>query len=87
MTSFSSDVANIIAEYLARYELRPWVKIDKLEWNWLSCNSLAMDLLRANPNHINWAFLSGCPHAIDMLLENPDKIRWNELSGNPAAID
>jgi hypothetical protein len=59
---------------------------NKIDWDVLSGNPIAIDLLRENPHKINWEYLSGNPSAIDLLRENPHKINWEYLSGNPSAI-
>ena len=59
---------------------------NKIDWDVLSGNPIAIDLLRENPHKINWVYLSGNPSAIDLLRENPHKINWEYLSGNPSAI-
>ena len=81
--SFSKDVACIIAEYLAKYQLLDWIDINKITWDELSANPAAMDLLLANPDKINWVHLSANPSAIELLIANPDKISWDYLSENP----
>jgi ribosomal protein L24E len=57
-----------------------------VEWERLSNNPYAIELLKKNPDKINWLLLSSNPGAIQLLKENPDKINWHELSLNPAAI-
>lgn len=57
----------------------------KINWNYLSMNSEAIDLLEQNLDKINW-YLSGNPNAIYLLSQNLDKIDWIHLSGNPNAI-
>ena len=55
-------------------------------WNWLSGNPNAIQLLKKNPDKIDWTCLSGNPNAINLLQQTPDKINWRWLSGNPNAI-
>ena len=82
------DICNMIADYhLPKYVLHDWIDINKLNWDWLSGNANAIELLKENYNKINWALLSGNPAAIQLLKENPDKIDWRWLSRNTAAID
>jgi ribosomal protein L24E len=83
---FPKDIAGIIAEYAAEYELLDWIDQKKLIWHYLSHNPSAIDLLRANPDKIEWRQLSYNPNAIELLRENPDKIEWRQLSYNPSAI-
>jgi uncharacterized protein YlzI (FlbEa/FlbD family) len=65
------------------YKLRDWIPLDKLNWQNLSLNPNAIDLLRENPHRIHWQNLSLNPNAIDLLRENPDRIDWDYLSRNP----
>ena len=39
-------------------ELLDWVDIQKLDWDLLSKNPNAIELLEANPDKINWYYLS-----------------------------
>jgi hypothetical protein len=54
----------------------------ELDWNALSGNKNAIDLLRKYPENINWTILSGNPNAFQLLIENPKKINWDYLSSN-----
>ena len=67
-------------------KLRDWIDIDKLDWNNLSLNPNAIDLLEKNFDKINWYMLSANPNAIHLLEQNQDKINWSSLSFNPNAI-
>lgn len=83
------------------YHLREWISIDKLDWDHLSFNPNAMELLKANPRPTrirfigagslvtqhknNWGMLSYNPSAMDLLMDNPDNIDWMSLSENPSA--
>jgi hypothetical protein len=60
---------------------------NKIDWNLLSGNPNAIDLLRENPHKINWEYLSGNPSAIKFLEEYPNAIDWSMLSENPSAIE
>ena len=64
-------------------------KSNKINWNLLSANPNAIELLRENPDEIVWPNLSDNPNpnAIELLKENPDNIDWNRLSQNPNAIE
>jgi len=64
-----------------------WINIKKLDWDMLSINPNAIDLLKENKDKINWKYLSINPNAIDLLKENKDKINWYNLSSNPNAIE
>ena len=66
----------------SRYELLEWVNIDKLDWNALSGNPGAIDLLRKYPKMINWTILSSNPNAFELLIEYPEKIDWDNLASN-----
>ena len=58
-------------------KLRDWVNIDKLNWNNLSLNPNAIEILKRNLNRIDWGLLSANPNAIEILKENPNKINWD----------
>jgi hypothetical protein len=60
---------------------------NKIDWDVLSGNPIAIDLLRENPHKINWEYLSGNPSAIKLLEEYPNAIDWSMLSENPSAIE
>jgi len=64
-----------------------WIDIEKLDWDMLSININAIDLLKENPDKINWKYLSMNPSAIELLKENQDKINWYNLSSNPNAFE
>ena len=65
-----------------------WKKIKtRIDWDFLSGNRAAIDLLKQNPEKINWYFLSTNPMAIDLLEKNQDNIDWGMLSGNLSAIN
>lgn len=83
------------------YVLRHGIPLDKLNWNYLSKNPKAIDLLEKQieierhlskeeydrlPYKINWPSLCSNPNAIDLLDANQDKIDWSVLSYNPNAI-
>ena len=68
-------------------KLRDWIDINKLDWDGLSLNSNAIELLKENKNKIHWWFLSGNPNSIELLKENKNKISWPCLSQNPNAIE
>lgn len=83
------------------YVLRHGIPLDKLNWNYLSKNPKAIDLLDKQieierhlskeeydrlPFKINWPSLCSNPEAIDLLDANQDKIDWSVLSYNPNAI-
>lgn len=68
------------------YKLRSWIKIEKLNWNALSENPYAMNLLLQNPKKINWSALSRNESAMDILEKNPEKIDWFNLCQNPSAM-
>jgi hypothetical protein len=56
------------------------------DWQVLSFNPNAIDLLEANFDKINWRNLSRNPNAIHLLENNLDKIDWELLSVNSNAI-
>ena len=57
------------------YKLLDWIDVKKLDWNYLSMNPNAIELLRANQDKINWNYLSGNKNAIELLEANKDKIK------------
>jgi hypothetical protein len=92
LNTLPDNVYSVIVEqykklFKIKYVLKDWVPINKLNWNMVSKNPNAIDLLKANPTKINWLFLSANPNAIELLEANPDKINWLFLSTNPNAIE
>jgi hypothetical protein len=64
-------------------KLHEWVQIGKVNWQGLSRNPNAIQLLEKNLDKvIRWA-LSGNPNAIQLLEKNLDKVDWWALSFNP----
>jgi methionine-rich copper-binding protein CopC len=65
------------------------VYLDDIDWESLSSNPNAIDLLQKYSYKINWSWLSGNtnPRAIEMLKTHSHLIDWRVLSANPAAID
>jgi hypothetical protein len=61
-------------------KLRDWVDINKLNWESLSLNPNAIELLKENKDKINWINMSINPNAIELLKENKDKINWINMS-------
>ena len=68
-------------------KLRDWVGVDKINWEWLSKNPNAIQLLEKNFDKIDWETLSLNLNAIDLLERNFDKIYWNNLSSNPSIFE
>jgi hypothetical protein len=68
------------------WKLRDWIDINKIEWDALSENENAIELLKENKEKINWAYLSNNKNAIELIEENLDKINWNLLSLNETTI-
>ena len=54
-----------------KYKLKDWIPKKKLNWNWLSSNPNAIELLKNNPKKIGWGGLSENPNpeAIELLKE------------------
>lgn len=78
----------MIANKNSKYILRSWVPIDKLDWDSLSSNPYAIQLLEANQDKINWNKLSKIPEAIDILKANTHRdLDWDYLSSQPWAIE
>ena len=67
-------------------KLRDWIDVDKIDWEYLSENPKALDLLERNFDKIDWKELSKNPNAIQLLEKNLDKINWAGLSENPNAL-
>jgi hypothetical protein len=83
-----STILDKFAEILpSKYVLLDWIDKDKLDWDCLSENSNAIDLLKENQDEINWKYLCLNPNAIELLKKNQDRIKWEYLSANPNAID
>ena len=68
-------------------KLRDWIDIKKLDWDDLSLNPNAIELLKENQNKINWYGVNVNPNAIELLSKNKSKICWVNLSSNPNAIE
>jgi len=60
---------------------------EELDWQYLSANSSAIDILKKNPKKIDWRWLCKNPNAHVFMateFENQiDKIDWRWLSANP----
>ena len=69
------------------YTLKSWVPIEKIDWDYLSFNPNAIEMLKRNPKLIDWHRLSANPSAIEMLQQHPERIDWHRLSENPNAIE
>ena len=89
--------------YENRLGLEEYNKLsNKVDWEYLSMNPNAIELLRANPSKIDWRALSKNPEAIELLKERVayekslgleeynkllNRINWLSLSKNPNAIE
>ena len=85
--------------FKTKYVLKDWVLelddedygvyLDDIDWESLSSNPNAIDLLQKYSHKINWSWLSGNtnPRAIEMLKTHSHLIDWRVLSANSAAID
>ena len=75
---------------------------NKVDWEYLSMNPNAIELLRANPSKIDWRALSKNPEAIELLKERVEyekslgleeynkllnRINWLSLSKNSGAVE
>ena len=64
---------------------------DNIDWEILSCNPNAIDLLetqiKKDIDSISWYLLAENPEAIGILKKYREKIIWNVISSNPNAID
>jgi len=61
------------------YKLKKWINVNKLNWDGLSRNPSAINLLEKNIDKINWDILSLNPNALYLLEQNLDKINWYNL--------
>ena len=69
------------------YTFRHWVQQDKLNWNVLSCNELAIKYLEENPDKISWYELSSNSNAEFLLEKNLEKLHWEFVYINRAFIN
>jgi hypothetical protein len=78
------DLLNIVASYLVRPKMKllDWIDMCYLNWDILSENPNAIDLLEKYPDRINWCRLSSNHNATNLLLKNPNKIDYNFLCDN-----
>ena len=60
---------------------------EKINWDVLSTNPNAIELLKKNPEKINWGSLSENPNAIELLYQNPEKINLYFLLWNKNLVD
>ena len=76
----------IIEKYMSffptKYVLRDFIPLEKLNWQWLSSNPNAIDLLREKMNNEN-----KLSQEVLNKVNIKDKIDWDGLSGNPYAIE
>jgi len=63
-----------------KYKLKDWISLKKLNWENLSENPNAIELLKENPKKIVWWQLSENPNAIELLEKRINKD--NELDDN-----
>ena len=54
-----------------------------IDWDVLSLNPAAIEILEENPKNILWKHLSENKNAVELLKKYPDNIDWNGLSLNP----
>ena len=64
------------------YKLLDLIDTNKLNWQKLSSNPYAIELIEANPDKIYWDYLSCNRNAIELLEANQDKIDWKLFSEN-----
>ncbi len=75
----SSMYVDLLEKYINKY-------YDSIDWDALSKNLYAINLLEKNQDKINWDNLSCNMNAIHLLEQNFDKINWDNLSFNENAI-
>ena len=82
-TTMTSDICEIITKYIQKpkYELLDWINIQDLNFENLSANSNAIELLKENHENIDWYMLSKNPNpeAIELLKANQGKINYNTI--------
>ncbi len=61
--------------------------MEKVDWDYLSGNKNAIEILKENPEKINWNHLSSNENGIELLKDNLEKINWIRISSNPLAIE
>jgi hypothetical protein len=61
--------------------------MDRIDFDALSENKNAMEILEEYIYKVNWSKLSANPNALPILLNNPDRIDYNMFSTNPKALD
>ena len=83
MISLKKQQNNIRPFSRIKYKLKDWISLEKLDWENLSANPNAIELLKENPKKIVWQNLSSNPKAIELLKKNQYKINWESLSENP----
>ena len=57
--------------------------LDKVNWNYLSCNINVISILEKNLDKVHWDSLSTNKNAISLLEKNLDKVYRFELCRNP----
>jgi hypothetical protein len=67
-------------------KLRNWIDEIKLNYDFLSGNKNAIELLKKSPDKIDWSNLCMNKNAIELLKTNPDKINWYILPSNNNVI-
>jgi len=97
------DLLKERVEYENRLGVEEYNKLsNKVDWEYLSMNPNAIELLRANPSKIDWRALSKNPNAFELLQERHDyekslgleeynkllnRINWVYLSANSGAVE
>ncbi len=63
------DVIRLIASYRVKPKMKllDWILLDKINWDKISSNPNAIDLLEKNMDKIDWLDLSINPNAIHLL--------------------
>ena len=56
------------------FNFHEWINIDNINWNVLSKNPNAIEILKQNQDKIDWTNLSLNPNAYEILKLNQDKI-------------
>ena len=85
---YDVDIGEYVIPIFDEQHLYDYKNIDynSIDWQYLSYNPYAIELLEKNLDKVDWRILSGNRNAIRILEQNLDKIDWWQLSGNPNAI-
>ena len=75
-----NDIINLISCFVCEYELRDWISCDKIDFDCLSSNQAAIDLLKINEEKINWASFSSNPMIFHHIPKQTLKLIFQNLA-------